>query len=160
MDFQKLLDSSWPYQDLMTDWHFMNELMISYCCNYVLSYIFSAKDHLERPFMLSSRRPAIGSSFLSNSVKVNDSFRGDYIGYSDFENRYKLPRYYKDKILNDDERFDILETYLEKLQEDARKEKEYRSQVGDFRYFTEKISNFWNAVRNSEIKLKKSKHKL
>lgn len=160
MDFQKLLDDSWIYQDLTTDWHYMNEAMISYCCNYVLSYIYSSKNNLERPFMLSSRRPAIGSSFLQNDLKVNDSFRGDFIGYQDFQFRYKLPRYYKDKILSDDDKFDILETYLEYLQEEKRKDALIRLKKGDERYYMDRINDFWNRVRTGEIKLSKSKHKL
>lgn len=160
MDFQKDLDECWPFSSLLTDWHYLNEAEISYCCNYVLSYIFSAKDGKQKPFMLSSRRPAIGSSFLENDVKVVDSYRGDFIGYQAFQNRYKLPRYYKDKILSDDDRFDIVDSYLEYLEQKHDDDLAERRRLGTEAYYRKRINDFWNQVRQGDIKLAKSKHTL
>lgn len=158
--YSDMLFRDWRNCEIPVDWHYLNEAEISYCANYVLSYIYSAKNNKARPFMLSSRRPAIGSSFLKNPLKVNDAYRGDYVGYSDFQNRYKLPRYYKDKIFSDDEKFDMVETYLEWLRDQEQATREERRRLGSEAFYRKRINDFWNQVRNGEIKLAKSKHKL
>lgn len=158
--YSKILRDAWSKCSLDIDWHYLNEAEISYCTNYVLSYIYSAKNALERPFMLCSRRPSIGYSFFDNKLKVEDSYRGDFVGYSDFQNRYKLPRYYKDKIFSDDERFDIVESYLDWLRDQEELTRLERRRLGDAGFYRKRINDFWNQVRLSEIKLSKSKHKL
>lgn len=158
--YSDILFDAWRNCKIEIDWHYLNEAEISYCANYVLSYIYSAKNNLERPFMLSSRRPAIGFSFLDNEIKVVDSYRGDFVGYSDFQNRYKLPRYYKDKIFNDDEKFDIVESYLDWLKSQEEVLRDERRRLGTEKFYRKRINDFWNRIRQGEIKLSKSKHKL
>lgn len=114
MEYQQDLNEAWPFSSLEIDWHLLEPASISYVCNYVLSYVWSEHNNKPKPFLLSSRHPAIGYAFFG-SEKQDDAFRGDYLGYNVNDFRYSLPRYYRDKILDDDTKFDIVETYLDKL---------------------------------------------
>ena len=75
---------------------------INYVCKYCLSSLDADDDNL-RTFMLCSRRPAIGSNFLSSDTirYARSRFDGLYI----FDGKeIPLPRYYMDKIFTQPER--------------------------------------------------------
>lgn len=104
---------------------------IAYVAKYVSCYTFlprRLRDKRYRPFILCSRRPAIGSNYLSDS-KVS-YHRETLITYSVDRSGRKvsLPRYYRDRIFDDQMKYDIRERsnlYRE------RRDKEFQS-----KYFT------------------------
>lgn len=79
--------------------------------NYVTSYCLDSSflpPFLNRNFMLCSRRPALGASYLDNDSVVKyhldnmDDF--GYIPTSGKVKKVRLPRYYRDRILSDEQR--------------------------------------------------------
>lgn len=160
MEIQELLDTAWIHSPMQIVWYQLEPGSISYVCNYVLSYIFSSRANRMRPFLLASRNPAIGASFLDDPVKVADAFKGDYLGFQVHDFRYMLPRYYKDKIIDEDSRFDMIESYLEYLAEQKERASLERLRRGSEVYLTELYNLHQNEVKFNEIKLQQSKHKL
>lgn len=80
--------------------------------NYVTSYCLDSStlpDYLVKNFMLCSRRPAIGSSYLDDDRNVSfhlDNMDSMVTLQADREPfKQALPRYYRDKIFSDDEKF-------------------------------------------------------
>lgn len=151
--YQDELDASWPFQDIMTDWHFLEPGSISYVCNYVLSYIFSSKHKVERPFLLASRSPAIGFGFLEDSLKVLNALKGDFLQYQVNGFSYRLPRYYVTKMFNEDDNWNRVECYLDNLEDKIRLAKKGYNR-------RKRIVFVHNHQRLSELKLNQSKHKL
>ncbi|UPW41750.1 replication initiator protein [Peromfec virus RodF7_17] len=77
---------------------------LSYCCKYVT---FKSHSYGKAPnFMLASRRPAIGLSYLENADLVKwhkaDPVNNSYITF--FGKKLPMPRYLKEKIYNEEER--------------------------------------------------------
>lgn len=99
----------------------VNDRRISYVCKYMLQKCQRRKDFSDvsfAPFYLSSRRPAIGASYLSDT---NRTFHLSQRSTSICINgqTYGLPTYYKRKIFEDypDIKDEIRISYLNKLHE-------------------------------------------
>lgn len=102
LDVVKVVNDSWNKGFTVTK--LINPNHFGYVAKYVNSYSELPKylrGKLERPFMLCSRRPAIGLNYLT--PEVSDYFRKSLsitarIGGSIFS----LPRYYRNKLFDDD----------------------------------------------------------
>lgn len=122
----------------------------AYCAKYCSSYTL-LPDYLRhksvRPFLLCSRRPAIGYSYLSDDMVLYhrqtliSSVRHDGI-------RRRMPKYYKDKIFDDDMKAIIRDrangfrskVYQETNHGTLEFTRLYLSQIADFeRNFKEKL---------------------
>lgn len=78
----------------------VNGASINYVCKYCLSY--SDVDQFPvRPFMLCSRRPAIGSNYCTNDdiVRYHKLNNNDFV-VDDGGFKSVMPRYYRDKIFS------------------------------------------------------------
>ena len=157
MDYQEQLNEAWPFSSLDIDWHMLEPASISYVCNYVLSYVFSERSGSSKPFMLSSRRPAIGSAFFG-SVFEDSAFRGDFLNFQVNEFKYSLPRYFRDRILSDDTKYDMVETYLDRLEQIC--ERNYRKFSSKNRYIEFRLLLSRSRHFINDLKFHKSKHKL
>lgn len=78
---------------------------INYVCKYCLSTI-NEKDPNKRTFMLCSRRPGIGINYLSSAMVDHLRERLDGRGFNNFH-FVPLPRYYKDKVFDDEMKLDL-----------------------------------------------------
>lgn len=96
----------------------ITDARIGYCCKYCLQNLQSkrsaAHPSLFPPFLVS-RRPAIGSAYLTDSNVIyhlnNKTFKTNFCGQD-----FPLPRYLRDKIFNDykDIKDEITQEILEK----------------------------------------------
>ena len=84
---------------------------------YVVRYGILAKldwdrsDQRVRPFFLMSKRPALGSGYLSPAMRFYHR-NGDKWYFSDNKWKHALPRYYRDKLFHDYERRSHADSYL------------------------------------------------
>ncbi len=88
--------------------------------NYVTSYCLDSStlpSYLDKNFMLCSRRPGIGSSFLDNTKYTNfvRSSLDGFVYLSDGNETHKvsMPRYYRDKLFTDIEKQQIIDKGIE-----------------------------------------------
>ncbi|QCS36717.1 replication initiator protein [Capybara microvirus Cap3_SP_668] len=79
---------------------------IRYCAKYCISKN-DVPENMDNNFMLCSRRPAIGDSFLTNKVKSFYSKRHGKIIYNDHGVNYSLPRRWKEKLLSEKQKNEI-----------------------------------------------------
>lgn len=99
---RKLIDSAWQKGFTVTksvkSTHFM------YCAKYCASYTLLPpilRHKSIRPFLLCSRRPAIGSSYLSDRmVRYHRETLTNNVTHAG--KKLALPKYYKDRIFDDD----------------------------------------------------------
>lgn len=88
---------------------------VVYCAKYMLQTL-DMDDYLERkkPFILCSRMPGIGMQFVENR-SISDYYRStcDTKCVSDVGIAYPMPRYYKDKLFDDDMKY-VIKKRLEK----------------------------------------------
>lgn len=82
--------------------------------NYVTSYCLDSSTlpkFLKKNFMLCSRRPGIGSTYLDDESRVDYHLRNlddfGYIPSNGKVHKVKLPRYYSDRVLSDEQRHQI-----------------------------------------------------
>lgn len=80
---------------------------ISYVCSYCLDSS-TLPEFLTKNFMLCSRKPGIGSSYLDNGRVISHHVNSisDECVISDHGEvyRYKMPRYYRDRIFDDEQK--------------------------------------------------------
>ncbi len=77
-----------------------------YCTKASIDKTFVETHQVEKPFSLMSRRPAIGSNYLSKDmIKWHKDDLRTYV--ADGKKKVSIPRYYKDKIFDDVERLQI-----------------------------------------------------
>ena len=81
----------------------VTDARIAYVAKYCLSY-GDGIEKFEKEFMLCSRRPAIGSSYLSESMKAFYKSQQSRLLVSEGGFVQNMPRYYFDKIFSDDEK--------------------------------------------------------
>lgn len=88
--------------------------------NYVTSYCLDSStlpEYLEKNFMLCSRRPGIGSSFLDNTKYTDHALSAldGFVYLSDGNDTIKasMPRYYRDKLFSDYEKQQIIDKGVE-----------------------------------------------
>lgn len=80
---------------------------ISYCAKYCLSFAELSKEYV-RPFMLCSRRPGIGQSYLT--PQMENWHREDLKEYViDDGRKNRLPRYYSKKLFDDSDKVEMSE---------------------------------------------------
>lgn len=100
VDLQSILEKTWSNGFVSVG--SVTGASISYCAKYCLQYSDFPNEYV-RPFMLCSRKPAIGSSYLTDDmIAYHKRTMANYTN----ENGVKapLPKYYKDKIFNKFER--------------------------------------------------------
>ncbi|QCS36955.1 replication initiation protein [Tortoise microvirus 33] len=122
-DLWALVNKAWTYG--FTDVKVCDDGHFAYVAKYVtytmdLPKILKKKEY--KPFSLSSRRPAIGSSYLSDAkVNYHRNTLNTTVRLEGFT--YALPRYYKEKIFDDDMKESIRERVddyrLSKLKNDG-----------------------------------------
>lgn len=92
--------------------------------NYVTSYCLDSSTlpkYLDKNFMLCSRRPGLGASFLDNDALVSyhrlnaDGFC--YLSDGSDTRKVKMPRYYSDRIFSDDEKQQVVNKGVEHYRE-------------------------------------------
>lgn len=94
--------------------------------NYVASYCTKLYPDGRKNICGMSRRPAIGSSYLTEDTKQYHKETLNLVSH-DFKNTYRLPRYYRDKIFNDYEKAFI--SYESKKYQ-KKQEKKWERQYG------------------------------
>lgn len=114
---QKAFNACWtccdPLQNKIGN---VNDRSAKYVAKYCMKQIGIDYSGMQPPFSLMSRRPSIGSKYLTESrIKKFRSdknfFVHDFVGTP-----YMLPRYYRDKIFTESEREIIsLNNYLDRL---------------------------------------------
>ncbi|KAA6326507.1 hypothetical protein EZS27_024396 [termite gut metagenome] len=109
---------------------------INYTTKYCLA-VANLPSYLEKPFMLSSRRPGIGACYLSDAVlSYHRAGLVDYITKPDGV-KVAMPQYYKDRIFDDAMKLAISEkntallndAVIDELEEDNEYQKENRKNV-------------------------------
>lgn len=101
----------------------ISDARIAYLTSYCLDCSTIPK-FLEKNFMLCSRRPAIGSSFLDRTSSINYLLdnKTDHIRL--FKNgqmvTYRLPRLFRDKLFSQDFKDEIFSSYVEQHAEQYR----------------------------------------
>lgn len=95
---REVLQSAWPYGHIHVGT--VTDASIMYCLGYLINgRTWKMRNGRERPFSLMSRRPGIGSNYLSpEMVAWHRSGRKNYVQF--YEQRRHLPRYYKTKIFS------------------------------------------------------------
>lgn len=123
VDFYKLVYKTWPYGRISCDK--INQARIGYCANYMYGKCEQNADEFidetNKLPMLSSRRPGIGSGYL-NQLIVDWHKDGYKNFYQDGKIKYPLPRFYKDKIFDDDDKATIYYRNQKRLKEERMKE--------------------------------------
>lgn len=80
----------------------INSHRIAYVTKYVTMAAANLPEYLPKPFFLMSRRPGLGECYLQRD-DVADWHRQNLISYyPNGKFKCKLPRYYKDKLFDDD----------------------------------------------------------
>lgn len=74
---------------------------ISYVTKY-LSCVTDLPEFYPKPFRLMSRNPGLGSSYLDNKVRISWHRDSMLDFYPDGKEKFRFPRYYRDKIFDDD----------------------------------------------------------
>ncbi|WGL31509.1 replication initiator protein [Dipodfec virus UOA04_Rod_1209] len=97
-----IIDSCWSLG--FVDIHPLSPAAINYVCKYCLQNVYdSAEDKIAddyKTFMLCSRRPAIGSSFMSDDMLAY--LKTNLDGCVTLQGvKYSIPRYYEDKVFDD-----------------------------------------------------------
>lgn len=126
-DIQNLILDSWLLG--FVKWDYPTPARINYVAKYCLSAVSNSsrnfsqfEDNLtkqEKPFMLSSRRPGIGASFLSDA-KVEyhrQSLDASYTWLGG--QKTSLPRYYRNKIFDDDMKLTLFNNFKEKRKNES-----------------------------------------
>lgn len=109
LDIFKRVSDAWHEKGFITISD-VNSNRLRYVAKYVniatdLPDPYNEKDY--RTFMLCSRRPAIGGDYLSNEEVL--SYHKTTLDTSVYEDgfKYPMPRYYRDKIFDEDELIEI-----------------------------------------------------
>lgn len=87
-----------------------NENRVAYCTKY-MSCQSVIPDYLPKPFRLMSK--GLGKSYLNNSNRIKWHKDGLNNFYPVGNLKYRLPRYYKDKIFCDDEKLMIYQLHVD-----------------------------------------------
>lgn len=101
IQLSRLLEKSWPLGKHCIG--LVDISSISYCAKYCLK---PKKDptglYFAKTFALMSRRPAIGYRFLEEDV--SQYVDNDIFEFSCFGRVFNMPRYYRDKLFDDDQK--------------------------------------------------------
>lgn len=104
-EIQSLLQDVWQNGFVSAD--FCNGPRCNYCAKYCVKPHGAVSESRTPPFILCSRRPAIGSSYLERTDRINwhmEEFKDTYVtpSFSDSKTIFKtkLPRYYVDRIFD------------------------------------------------------------
>lgn len=165
LDLYKTLEQTWS----LGHFHIgkVTQASIHYTTKYCLAYedeefrdAITDVERRERPFMLCSRRPAIGSNYLSDkNIDYHKNGLKNYL--VDSGRKIPLPRYYRERIFDDDEIMKInVKTKLridEQLREYDKKYEEYdKSVIGEAHPMKiQKELEWMRRVRYSSIKNQK-----
>jgi hypothetical protein len=124
---------------------FVNPKTINYTVKYCINEIVEMK-HKENTFILMSRRPGIGISYVE---KMADYHRNNSIFYGIERGGIKvsMPRYYRDKIFNDQEiRKNLIKVEIER---DKKIIQDGLDELNSKRQYTERIKK--NLKNNSKL---------
>lgn len=134
----------------------VNPERIGYITKY-LSCTMDLPSEYVRPFRLMSRRPAIGSSYLDKTDRIRWHHDNLATYVPDGMFKYRLPRYYKRKIFDDDELTMIRQLYQEKLSR-IQSQFDVESDYNDFCHGISKERDKRDKfIRNFNNKYKKSR---
>lgn len=116
-----------------------NEARIGYCTKYMNCYT-SIPKWLPNPFRMLSK--GLGKCYLSKTNRINwhKSELANY--YPDGKHKFKLPRYLKDKIFDDDEKLMIRQLNEERILNEQLEEKELLYDKRKLRNRKESISAY------------------
>lgn len=99
----------------------VNARSISYCAKYSLAFAVETFTDERKPFMLCSRRPAIGANYLTDSIRDYHLLNNTDLSYVDGVPK-PIPRYYRDKIFTSETEKDFLNYKKKKYYEQRQKE--------------------------------------
>lgn len=117
---QKLLETSWQKGNVYVG-EDCGGAAINYSCKYLLTPAFMPKDkELPKPFLLSSRRPAIGSNYVTEATKRYHETGNTTVACDGIP--LPLPRYYKTKVQSEEVRKLTFEEWYNTQQEDNLRE--------------------------------------
>lgn len=135
----------------------VNSSRINYVCSYCLDYSMLPK-HLNKNFMLCSRRPGLGHAYLEHNNTVsyhrnNMDFNG-YVISGTKPYKIPLPRYYRDKLFTDVERLknssELSQFHFKKRVELVEKQREWLRRNG----FEDTILNLYLPYPGSPMSAK------
>lgn len=119
------IESTWSNGFVVVDK--VTPARIRYVTKYCLQDI-SLPDLLRKPFMTCSKRPSIGSNYMKDKIiKYHKKTLETTVMLNGY--KYRMPKYYQDRIFNDDEKLQIRMRNLahgkKKLEEFYEKYKDY-----------------------------------
>lgn len=111
---EELLRKSWTYGNVMVDP--VTDGRISYVTKYIFCNT-SLPEYYPKPFRLMSRNPSLGSSYMSqtNLIDWHRCNLETYIPFNGF--KYRMPRYLRNKIFDDDMKAQLQEKAIEKMRD-------------------------------------------
>lgn len=80
----------------------VNDASIAYCTKYVVQYKDQAQKQINPPFAVMSKRPAIGSQYITTATKAWHK-ENQFFHVIDQGQKMNMPRYYRKKIFTDRE---------------------------------------------------------
>lgn len=132
-----------------------NEARICYCTKY-MSCVTQIPSYLPKPFRLISK--GIGKSYILNSRLMKWHKEALNCYYQDGQFKLKLPKYYKDKIFDEDEKQLIRQLYFIKQEDNPEKVFHYSFEPGairDLKDKQEKIKAFKRIYYKKSLKTRK-----
>lgn len=141
----------------------VNGAAINYCAKYIM-YKHSVSEHHVKPFILTSRRPGLGSNYI-NSQQVRNYHRNDEEALAMVDGcKLPLPRFYSTKIFNEKELEERYYRLRDKQEQEIKEKVEHQFQTLTCRQMAELAEQERQARKANEInKLKfltKSRNKL
>lgn len=129
-----------------------NEQRIGYCTKY-MSCETVIPTYLPKPFRMISK--GIGKCYLNNHNRIIWHRKDLNNYYPDGNRKFKLPRYYKDKIFSDDEKEMIYQLNQERVKNENLKLKHNKMTERDARDFSTSINKFKRDYKNKSLKNRK-----
>lgn len=112
-DLESLVKKCWSYGNVQVGDTNIRRVM------YVAKYIYSSStfdssyvENFVKPFILTSRRPGIGSQYINNDIIEYHNRTLDKSVVVDNNVHLPMPRYYKDKIFTDESKDIMFDIYI------------------------------------------------
>lgn len=121
---------------------------INYVCKYCLSTIDS-DDPSAKTFMLCSRKPGIGFSYLTPAMVRHLQDQCDGMGFVEFHH-VPLPRYYKEKVYDDEMKLNL--SYHNYLRNEYDLDKYFKNNYSSDRKRVEPLWSQQQRIKKSKIR--------
>lgn len=129
---------------------------ISYVTKY-LSCITDLPEYYTKPFRLMSRNPGIGSSYFNNKERIDWHRNNLACYYPSGQFKMRLPRYFKDRIFDDDMKAEIGQIITEQRLIKQSTDEVIGQQLGYNNYVDYRQSMITKYIHRFDKKLKKQR---